>query len=70
MSSPCIDAPCCGCCELNADTAPPEEVEPDEDALDDDGELACDRILEEQEQSDFARDDLPEPDVELGPWDW
>ena len=68
MSAPCIDAPCCGCCELTADTAQPEEVEPHQDDLE--GELARDRILDDQERSDFAQDDLPEPDDELGPWDW
>ena len=74
MNAPCIDAPCCGCCTLQADTEPPEERETDheelDDELDDDGELARDRMLEDQERSDFAQDDLPEPDDELGPWDW
>jgi hypothetical protein len=63
------DATRCGCCELTADSASPEEVEPGEDELDDDGELARDRILDEQEREDFARDNVPDPD-DLGPWDW
>lgn len=74
MSAPCIDAPCCGCCQLQVDAEPPEDSELDQEeldyALDDDRELARDRILDEQERSDFAQDDLPEPDDELGPWDW
>jgi hypothetical protein len=72
MSAPCIDAPCCGCCYLAADNEPPEEVERHEDELDDDGELARDRILEDEERSDFAHhhDTLPLLDDELGPWDW
>jgi hypothetical protein len=45
-------------------------MEPAEAELDDDGELARDRILDDQERSDFAQDDLPEPDDELRPWDW
>jgi hypothetical protein len=70
MSAPCLDAPCCGCCEATADNEPPEEMERDEDELDDDGEVTRDRILDDQERSDFAQDDMPEPDDELGPWDW
>ncbi len=70
MNDICIDAPCCGCCQLSADPEPPEELESEEAEFDDDGELERDRILDAQERSDFAQDDLPEPDDELGPWDW
>jgi hypothetical protein len=68
MSAPCEDAPCCGCCELTADNEPPEENLDDE--RDDDCELARDRILDEREREDFAQDDIPEPDDELGSWNW
>jgi hypothetical protein len=74
MSAPCIDAPCCGCCEVTAATEPPEELERDgtelDDELDGDGELQRDLILDGQEREDFANDDLPESDDEVEPWDW
>ena len=75
----CEDAPCCGCCPEELSTEPSEDLREEEledEDVEHDAELGRDRILEEQEHEDFARDDVPELSIdadELQPWgsaDW